>query len=89
MGDHSVVPLRSRTFDVAGLEQGSLYLLDPDGDLRLARPFLIGRNCPTCGNWSTFHIDTAPKGRVELKSLERGHVLPDEDRSSAEAVGLL
>lgn len=89
MGDHSVVPLRSRTFGVAGLEQGSLYLLDPDGELRLARPFLIGRNCPTCGNWSTFHIDTAPEGRVELKSLERGHVLPDEDRSSAEAVGLL
>ncbi|MFI0908785.1 restriction endonuclease [Streptomyces sioyaensis] len=85
-GDHPVVPTRSMTSPSNDLEKGSLYLRDTDGALHLLRPFLIGRVCPTCRTWSTFHADRAPKGAVAFKSLEHGHTLED---ASPETRGLL
>ncbi|MFF5483457.1 restriction endonuclease [Streptomyces sp. NPDC012935] len=78
-GDHPVVPTRTMTSSSNDLEKGSLYLRDTDGTLHLLRPFLIGRDCPACRTWSTFHADWAPKSAVVFKSLEHGHTL--EDRS--------
>ncbi|MFD3840246.1 restriction endonuclease [Streptomyces sp. NPDC058642] len=76
-GDHPVVPTRTMTSPSNDLEKGSLYLRDTDGALHLLRPFLIGRDCPTCRTWSTFHADRVPKGAVVFKSLEHGHTLDD------------
>ncbi|MFD5200475.1 hypothetical protein ACFWM7_10055 [Streptomyces sp. NPDC058375] len=76
-GDHPVVPTRTMTSSSNDLETGSLYLRDTDGALHLLRPFLIGRDCPTCRTWSTFHADRVPKTAVVFKSLEHGHTLED------------
>jgi hypothetical protein len=76
-GDQPVVPTRTMEYHAYGLELGSLYVMDSQRQLRLLRPFLTGRDCPTCRNWSTFHIDRAPRGTVMLKSLEHGHTLDD------------
>lgn len=43
----------------------------------LLRPFLIGRDCPTCRTWSTFHADRVPRTAVFFKSLGHGHTLED------------
>ncbi|MFC4469260.1 hypothetical protein ACFPH6_32905 [Streptomyces xiangluensis] len=91
-GDHPVVPTRTMTVPRNDLEAGSLYLRDSDHELHLLRPFLIGRDCPTCRLWSTFHVDRALKGKVILKSLEHGHVVEDALpalRASLEHVQLL
>ncbi|MEN8651680.1 hypothetical protein ABCR94_13890 [Streptomyces sp. 21So2-11] len=85
-GDHPVVPTRTMASPSNELEKGSLYLRDTDGALHLLRPFLTGRDCPTCRSWSTFHVDRAPKDVVIFKSLEHGHILED---SSADARRLL
>ncbi len=78
MGDHPVVPTRMMQHPRNDLEQGSLYVVDSEGGLHLLRPFLIGRVCPTCRNWSTFHVDRATKdGTPIVKSLEHGHTSPD------------
>jgi hypothetical protein len=76
-GDQPVVPTRTMEYHAYGLELGSLYVMDSQRQLHLLRPFLTGRDCPTCRNWSTFHIDRAPRGTVMLKSLEHGHTLDD------------
>ncbi|MFB7112689.1 hypothetical protein [Streptomyces sp. NPDC056291] len=76
-GDHPVVPTRTMTSPSNDLETGSLYLRDTDGALHLLRPFLIGRDCPTCRTWSTFHADRVPKTAVVFKSLEHGHTIED------------
>ena len=34
--------------------QGSLYIIDSEYQWHLLRPFLVGRDCPICKNWSTF-----------------------------------
>ena len=77
MGDHPVVPTKTMDYRANDLEQGSLYVADDKRRLHLLRPFLIGRECPTCGNWSTFHVDSAPAGNVVLKSLEHGHTVEE------------
>ncbi|PJF01952.1 hypothetical protein CUT44_00625 [Streptomyces carminius] len=77
-GDHPVVPTRTMTPSNNDLETGSLYLRDTDGALHLLRPFLIGRDCPTCRTWSTFHADRVPQGAVVFKSLEHGHTWEDK-----------
>jgi hypothetical protein len=77
MGDHPVVPTRTMQYHTSDLEIDSLYVMDGQRRLHLLRPFLIGRDCPTCRNWSTFHVDRAPYGTVTLKSLEHGHTLAD------------
>ncbi|MFD4636552.1 hypothetical protein ACFWN2_04505 [Lentzea sp. NPDC058436] len=77
MGDHPVAPTRTMTYREAGVEVDSLYLVDTRHRLHLLRPFLVGRICPTCRNWSTFHADGASRGVVTLKSLEHGHTLKD------------
>ncbi|WP_406390132.1 hypothetical protein OG806_49725 [Streptomyces sp. NBC_00882] len=76
-GDHPVVPTRTLTSPSNDLETGSLYLRDTEGALHLLRPFLIGRDCPTCRTWSTFHTDRVPRTAVVFKSLEHGHTLED------------
>ncbi|MFE2059401.1 hypothetical protein [Streptomyces sp. NPDC059446] len=76
-GDHPVVPTRTMTSPSNDLETGSLYLRGTDGSLHLLRPFLIGRDCPTCRTWSTFHADRVPRGAVVFKSLEHGHTWED------------
>lgn len=91
MGDHSVVPSRLMEYPSNELEQGSLYIMDTDGGLHLLRPFFMGRNCPTCTQWSTFQPELTPRdGAVVLKSLEHGHTMKDETlREPLRQVGLL
>lgn len=79
MGDHAVVPSKTIRSDDPDLEIGSLYLLGAEGHLHLIRPHLIGRLCPECRNWSTFHVDQVRGGVATLKSLEHGHTMVDED----------
>ncbi|WP_157839204.1 hypothetical protein [Streptomyces flavidovirens] len=86
-GDHPVVPTRTMTSPSNDLEKGSLYLRDTDGALHLLRPFLIGRDCPTCRTWSTFHADRVPKGAVVFKSLEHGHTLEDASPDTRHLLG--
>lgn len=92
MGDHPVVPPQVvRVPDVA-IESGSLYLVDRERRFHLARPLLLGENCPACGNWSTFHLDTYdPKASAcTVKSLEHGHTMQRPDLVEAfRAVQLL
>ncbi|MFE5038188.1 hypothetical protein [Streptomyces sp. NPDC056683] len=86
------MPTRTMTVPRHDLKAGSLYLRDSDHELHLLRPFLVGRDPPTCRLWSTFHVDRAPKGKVILKSLEHGHVVEDASpalRASLEHVQLL
>ena len=77
MGDHPVVPTRSMAHDAPDVEVGSMYIIDGQRRLHLLRPFLIGRVCPECRNWSTFHVDGVADGKVTFKSLEHGHTLKD------------
>lgn len=67
-GDHAIVPLQTDLHRGELLEQGSLYLRDGN-DRHLLRPYLIGRTCPSCGHWSTFHLDGARAKSAQLKSL--------------------
>jgi hypothetical protein len=77
MGDHPVVPTRIMEYNANDVEDDSLYIMDGQRQLHLLRPFLIGRVCSTCRNWSTFHVDRAPRETVTLKSLEHGHTLDE------------
>ena len=78
MGDHPVVPARTTEYLGHGLEQDSLYLVDSSHRWHLLRPFLTGRECPRCGNWSTFHLDRSRNDSVAVKSMEHGHEVADE-----------
>lgn len=90
MGDHAVVPTRTITYDQPGIEVGSTYILDGQRRPWLLRPFLNGRMCPKCRNWSTFHIDGMGNGKIAYKSLENGHTIEDAALDEALAhVGLL
>lgn len=90
MGDHPVVPTRVMSYSVNDLELGSLYILGDLGRPYLLRPFLIGKDCPACRNWSTFHVDRSGAEGVTLKSLEHGHTLTDGGLvETMEGVGLL
>ena len=50
--------------------QGSLYIIDSEYQWHLLRPFLVGRDCPICKNWSTFHVDRDDQGALVIKSLD-------------------
>jgi hypothetical protein len=90
MGDHPVVPIDTMPSGRNDLEKGSLYLIDREHGLHLLRPFLIGRVCPTCRTWSTFHVDQVPRGGAVLKSLDHSHTLADAAvDASLSAVGLI
>lgn len=90
MGDHPVLPYQSMTVSRTDLEMGSLYVMDTQGGLHLLRPFLVGRDCPHCSTWSTFHVDRTSKGVLGIKSLEHGHALDaPELTSAARSVGLM
>jgi len=73
MGDHAIVPPRVTERPSNDLEHGSLYIIDSENRWHLLRPFLIGRDCPVCKNWSTFHVDRDEHGTLVIKSLEHGH----------------
>ncbi|MEU7474392.1 hypothetical protein AB0A63_00300 [Lentzea sp. NPDC042327] len=77
MGDHPVAPTRTLSYTDPGIEVGSLYLIDGNHRLHLLRPYLIGRICMRCRNWSTFHCDGIKGDHVTLKSLEHGHTTDD------------
>lgn len=81
MGDHPVAPTRTLDYDDPGIEVDSLYIIDTSHRLHLLRPFLIGRICTVCRNWSTFHCDSVKGQQVTLKSLEHGH--PADDHTLA------
>ncbi|AEW95531.1 putative restriction-modification system endonuclease/methyltransferase [Streptantibioticus cattleyicolor NRRL 8057 = DSM 46488] len=90
MGDHPVVPTNTMSSSRNDLEPDSLYLIDREHGLHLLRPFLIGRPCPKCRNWSTFHVDQVPRSGAVLKSLDHSHTLPDAAvGASLSAVGLI
>jgi hypothetical protein len=90
IGDHPVVPTRTIIYDRPAVEVGSTYILDGQRRLWLLRPFLAGRTCPKCRNWSTFHIDEMRDGKVIYKSLEHGHTMEDAALDEALAhVGLI
>ena len=88
MGDHPVVPFHHERSDRNDLEAGSLYVSDRQGRLHLARPF-IGRECPQCQTWSTFHVDLCRESSPQLKSLEHGHSLVADIAPALRHVGLL
>jgi Zn ribbon nucleic-acid-binding protein len=90
IGDHPVVPTRTITYDQPAVEVGSTYILDGQRRLWLLRPFLAGRTCPQCRNWSTFHIDEMREEKVIYKSLEHGHTMENAELDEALAhVGLI
>lgn len=90
MGDHPVVPTNTMSSSRNDLEPDSLYLIDREHGLHLLRPFLIGRPCSRCRNWSTFHVDQVPRSGAVLKSLDHSHTLPDAAvDASLSAVGLI
>jgi hypothetical protein len=74
MGDHAIVPPQIAERHGNDLEQGSLYIIDSEYRWHVLRPFLVGRDCPVCKNWSTFHADRDDQGSLVIKSLEHGHV---------------
>ncbi|PBI91121.1 hypothetical protein BKP42_54730 [Rhodococcus erythropolis] len=89
-GDHTVVPQQTMMVTDSVIENKSLYIRDSDHRLHLMRPYLIGRECPTCRNLSIFHVDKINGGIAVLKSLEHGHTVEDPDIfASLSAVGLL
>lgn len=73
MGDHNVLPTRLMEYHTAEVEKDSLYILDGQQQLHPLRPYLIGRNCPECHAWSTFHADRITDGVAVFKSMEHGH----------------
>jgi hypothetical protein len=90
MGDHAVVPKQTMQVVRPDLEAGSLYIKDPNERLHLLRPLLVARDCPTCRNLSTFHVDRVSDRDVVLKSLEHGHTVSAPDmRPALGQVGLL
>jgi hypothetical protein len=97
MGDHPLVPLRSAQTESFALEAHSLYLVDRGGSLHLLRPLLVRRQCPSCGVWATYYLDTYERrsSQCVLKPMEHGHdagspSLQDANLAPAfRAVGLL
>jgi hypothetical protein len=89
MGDHPIAPSQVTEHPDNDLEQESLYIIDGEYQWHLLRPFLVGRDCPVCKNWSTFHVDRAERVLV-IKSLENGHIAEGDWLSqSLSHVGLL
>lgn len=74
MGDHPLVPVQISETKQTDLEE-SLYLVDRGGTLHLIRPFLNRIECPECGRWSLFYLDSYSKrdNRCSLKSMDHGH----------------
>jgi hypothetical protein len=90
-GDHPIVPTREMRVATPTIEADSLYMLDSDKNLHLLRPFLIGTNCEECGSFSIFYADTFAGGKLNMKSMEHGHVIKASDglQHAARRSGLL
>jgi hypothetical protein len=92
LGDHPLSSLESGVTDQGEIEAESLYIVDRQGKLHLARPLLIRQVCDKCGNWSTFSIDSysSKENYIAMISMEHGHVFKDVDLVEAfRLVGLL
>ena len=92
MGDHPLVPVQQDETAEVEVESKSLYLRDRDKKLHLLRPLLSRRECPECGSWATFYLDSyEKKGDYSLlKSMEHGHTAKDKNISSVfREIGLL
>ncbi len=64
MGDHAIVSIQITERQNNDLERGSLYVIDSEDRWHLLRPFLVGRDCPVCKSWSTFHADRGDHGAL-------------------------
>ena len=84
-GDHPFVPLAEDVCSDNELEAGSLYLVDRQKKLFLLRPLMLRKECPECGRWSTFYLDTfnSKTDTPMMKSMEHGHTSAEHDLSSA------
>ena len=84
-GDHPFVPLGEDAYSDSELEAGSLYLIDRQNNLFLLRPLLVHKECPECGAWSTFYLDTydAKTGTPMMKSMQHGHISAEPDLADA------
>lgn len=92
MGDHPYVPVKTCEVSIEDVEAESLYAVEQSGKLHLFRPLLSRRECPICGSWSTFYLDSYRQSDdvCVLKSMEHGHTLDDQQSSEAfRLVGLL
>lgn len=90
VGDHPVVPTDLREVPGEHVGARSLYLMDAYQKMHLLSPFLIGKECPDCQSWHTFHIDRQDKGELLLISLERGHSTTHPGLAQdLEAIGLI
>ena len=78
MGDHPLVPIEQSENASAEIECRSLHLMGREGQLHNLRPLLVRQECPTCGAWTTFHLDTYVKkeGNFALKGFEHAHTAP-------------
>lgn len=80
MGDHPIVPLKEGETEESEVEAGSLQLVDRNGKLHLLRPLLVRRECPQCGRWATFYLDSydASQDVCILKAMEHTHTFEDQ-----------
>lgn len=91
-GDHPLAPIQSGLVGQIDIEAGSLYLVDRQENLHLLRPYLTRQECPECGSWSVFCLDTYDRRThsVNLYSMEHGHIVVNTDLVDAlKSVGLL
>lgn len=76
-GDHPLARVETKTHAEQGLEEDSLYILDPQGSWLLLRPLLNRRMCPECGTRSIYQPDHRRNGRLQFKALDHGHTVED------------
>lgn len=87
IGDHPLTPIGEEIVTADPLEDGSLYLVDREGQYHLIRPLLLRRRCPECGTMATFALDGYDQrtGGCRLKSLEHGHIAITHETEVTEA----
>ena len=84
-GDHSIVQISESISSNNELEAGSLYLVDRQNRYHLLRPLMIRKECPVCGSWATFFLDTfdTKTNTPIMKSMEHGHTIDEPDLSTS------
>lgn len=89
-GDHPMSLIEPLNHADSGLEQGSLYMRDPNGLHVLLRPFLVRVQCVQCHTWSTFYPDHRSKRQLRLKALDHSHsIVATPHLGALEAVGMV
>ena len=84
-GDHPFAPIEEGVCLDYELEADSLYLVDRQKRLFLLRPLLVRKECPVCGAWSTFYLDTydVKTDTPMMKSMEHGHTSAEHNLAAA------